>query len=259
MPGAYPPAITLVSCHLGDARSAAWAQDWFVPEGLSATEVGKEIGQHAQHHREPGNRHDRALSIAEAVLLSIVTIAAAWSGYSAAKWSTESSLELNKATATRSKANRAFQGALTFRAQDAANFNAWFTAYLSGSKRDMLVAEKRFRPEYDAAFKAWIATKPFTNPNAPKGPQYMPQYKPTGAELSKRLDAEADKRYAEGQYAGETSDKYIRVTVILASVLFLVGISTQFPYRVVRLMLIVVGAGLVVVAGVQILQLPGLP
>ena len=87
----------------------------------------------------------------------------------------------------------------------------------------------------------------------------MPQYKPTGAALSKRLDAEADERYAEGQYAGETSDKYIRVTVILASVLFLVGISTHFPYRVVRLLLIVVGVGLLVVAGVQLLQLPGLP
>ena len=87
----------------------------------------------------------------------------------------------------------------------------------------------------------------------------MPQYKPTGEALSKRLDVEADERYAEGQHAGETSDKYIRVTVILASVLFLVGISTHFPYRSVRAGLVVVGAGLVVVAGVMLLQLPGLP
>jgi hypothetical protein len=230
-----------------------------VPEGLSATEVSKEIGQHAAQYRGPEDHQDRWISIVEAVLLSLVTITAAWSGYSAAKWSTESSLKLNKATATRSKANRAFQGALTFRAQDAANFNAWFAAYLNKDKRGELVAERRFRPEYDVAFKAWLKTKPFTNSNAPKGPQYMPQYKPAGAALSKRLDAEADERYAEGEYAGETSDKYIRVTVILASVLFLVGISTHFPFRSVRLLLIVVGASLLVVAGVQLLQLPGLP
>ena len=87
----------------------------------------------------------------------------------------------------------------------------------------------------------------------------MPQYKPAGAALAKRLDKEADARYAEGQHAGETGDKYIRVTVILASVLFLVGISTHFPYRAVRFGLVVVGAGLVVVAAVQLLQLPGLP
>ena len=238
---------------------AAPPQDARVPEGLSPTEVGKEIDQHAKHHKEAGHRHDRMLSIAEAVLLSIVTLTAAWSGYAAATWSTESSLKLNKATATRAKANRAFQTALTVRAQDASNFNAWFAAYLAGRTRDMRVAERRFRPEYDVAFKAWLATKPFTNPDAPKGPQYMPQYKPTGEALSKKLDTEADERYAEGQHAGETSDKYIRVTVILASVLFLVGISTHFPFRSVRVGLIAVGACLLVFAGIQLLQLPGLP
>ena len=230
-----------------------------VPEGLSSTEVAKELGEHAERHQEHRHRHDRLISIAEAILLSIVTLTAAWSGYSAAKWNTESSLHLAKGSTLRAKANRAFQESLTFRAQDAANFNAWFAAYLSGSKQDELVAEKRFRPEYDVAFKAWLATKPFTNPNAPKGPQYMPQYKPTGEALSKRLDEQADELYASGAEAGETSDKYIRVTVILASVLFLVGISTHFPYRVIRLGLIVVGAGLLVFAGIQLLQLPGLP
>jgi hypothetical protein len=230
-----------------------------MPEGLSATEVGKDIGEHAERHREARHPHDRLLSIAEAVLLSIVTVTAAWSGYSAAKWNTEASLELNKATATRAKANRAFQASLTLRSQDAANFNAWFAAYLTGDKQNMHVAEKRFRTEYDVAFRAWLATKPFTNPHAPKGPQFMPQYKPAGAALAKRLDVEANERYAEGEYAGETSDKYIRVTVILASVLFLVGISTHFPYRAVRLGLILVGAALLIFAVVQLLLLPGLP
>jgi hypothetical protein len=70
---------------------------------------------------------------------------------------------------------------------------------------------------------------------------------------------EANERYAEGEYAGETSDKYITVTVILASVLFLVGISTHFPYRAVRLGLILVGAALLIFAVVQLLLLPGLP
>ena len=128
-----------------------------------------------------------------------------------------------------------------------------------GQEAEQLVAEKRFRTQYDVAFKAWLATRPFTNPNAPKGPQYMPQYKPTGAALSKRLDAEADELYAEGQHAGETSDKYIRVTVILASVLFLVGLSSHFPFRSVRIGLVIVGTVLLILAGVQLLQLPGLP
>jgi hypothetical protein len=232
-----------------------------VAEGLSPTEVGKEIGEHAAHsagHAE-GHRHDRLITIAEAVLLSIVTITAAWSGYSAAKWSTESSLKLAKASATRTKANRAFQQALSLRTADASTFNAWFAAYLAGSKRGERVAEKRFRPQYDVAFRAWLATRPFTNPSAPKGPQYMPQYKPTGAAASKVLDAQADAQYAEGEHAGVTGDKYIRVTVILASVLFIVGISSHFPLRGVRMGLITVGAALLVFAAVELLQLPGPP
>ena len=63
----------------------------------------------------------------------------------------------------------------------------------------------------------------------------MPQYKPTGEAESIRLDAEADDHYAEGQKAAMTGDKYVRVTVILASVLFLVGISSNFPLRGVRI------------------------
>jgi hypothetical protein len=64
-----------------------------VPEGLSPSEVGKEIGEHAAHHAEQNegegegelHHHDRLISIAEAVLLAIVALTAAWAGYSAAK------------------------------------------------------------------------------------------------------------------------------------------------------------------------------
>jgi hypothetical protein len=229
-----------------------------VPEGLSAGEVGKELGEHAKHHAEHARR-DELISIGEAVLLSIVALVAAWSGYSAAKWSTQSSLKLAKASTTRAKANRAFQLSITLRAQDAANFNAWFAAYLQGNRRGEQVAEKRFRNQYDVAFRAWLATKPFTSPDAPKGPQFMPQYKPTGAALSKRLDAAADAYYAAGEHAASIGDKYIRVTVILASVLFIVGISSHFPLRSVRYGLVALGAALLLFAAIQILQLPGPP
>jgi hypothetical protein len=235
-----------------------------VPEGLSATEVGKEIAERAKHSAESGEpgdgpRQGRLIPIAEAVLLSIVTITAAWSGFSAAKWGTESSLKLAKASSTRTKSNRYFEQALTLRAADATTFNAWFTAEIAGDKNGMRVAERRFRPQYKVAFVAWLATHPFTNPNAPPGPQSMPQYKPTGQALSQVLDAQADAFYTEGEKAAETGDDYVRVTVILASVLFLVGISTQFPFRGVRYGLITVGTLLLLFACEQILALPGPP
>lgn len=224
-------------------------------EGLSAVEVGKEIAEHAKH-APARDRHDRIISITEALLLAVVTVVAAWSGYAAAKWGTESSLKLAQASATRTKANRAFEAAQTFRAADASMFNAWFTARLSGNENGARVARKRFRPEYRVAFDAWLAAKPFSNPDAPSGPQSMPQYKPAGEAASRRLDGAADAFYAEGQDAAKNSDEYIRTTVILASVLFLVGISSHFAIRATRLVLIGFGTALLAFAAVQIVGLP---
>jgi hypothetical protein len=222
-------------------------------EGLSAGEVGKEIAAHGRHAR-----HD-TLTIVEAVLLSVVTLLAAWSGYAAAKWNTESRVTLAEASAARVKANGADEDALTLRNFDASTFNAWFSAYVARNAAAMALAERRFRPEFRAAFDAWRATKPETNPNAPPGPTYMPQYRQPGIAKSVRLNAEADALFSTGSSQGNTSDKYIRTTVFLASVLFLVGISTHFPLRAVRFGLVGVSGALLILSLVLLAQLPRPP
>jgi hypothetical protein len=137
-----------------------------MPEGLSARDVGEEIGKHATHVQHEPSGRERALSIAEAVM---------------------------------------------------------------------------------------------ANPNAPRGPTDMPQYRQHDLALARSLDAAADDKFDEGAEAGETSDKYIRSTVFLATVLFLVGISTHFPFLGVRYGLIVLAAVLLVVSVVQLAQLPRPP
>src|SRR5436309_168182 len=221
-----------------------------MPEGMSAQDVGKEIAGHAQPsgQGDPRERRDRLVSIIEAVLLSIVALLAAWSGYAAAKWSTESRVGLAEASAARTKANRANIQAIELRNFDSSTFEAWFAAYTAHNEQAMALAEHRFRPAFRVAFEAWRATKPETNPNAPRGPTYMPQYRQPGLEKARALDQGADQAFAAGATAGERSDKYVRTTVFLASVLFLVGISTQFPARGVRYTLVGLGAVLLVVS-----------
>ena len=196
------------------------------------------------------------LAIIEALLLSFVTLAAAWSGYSAAKWSTESSVLLAQATADRTKANQAALDAQELRNFDSSTFDAWFTAYVLGDEQAMTIAERRFRPEFKVAFDAWQATDPETNPNAAAGPTYVPEYVQPELAKAEELERAADEAFAEGAEAGETSDKYVRATVFLASVLFLVGISTHFPYRGVRYALIGLGGVVLVVSLVLISTLP---
>ena len=233
-----------------------------MPEGLSPAEVGKEIAEHKKHSEAAGqehDRHDRRLSIVEALLLSFVAVLAAYSGYAAAKWGTESSLTLAKASAERTKANRADTEAIVTRTLDSASFNAWFTAFTAGNADAQRLAENRMRPGYRTAFDAWLATDPEHNSSAPPGPAYMPQYVvPQDAE-AKAHDAEADAKFAEGAKAGQTADKYIRATVFLATVLFLVGISGHFRIHQARIGLISAAGLLLGFAILQLLELPGPP
>jgi hypothetical protein len=167
-----------------------------MPEGLSAQEVGKEIAERANPGGQDEASRDRLVSIAEAILLSVVALLAAYSGYAAAKWSTESRVGLAKASTARTEANRANLGAIDLRIFDSSTFEAWFAAYTARNKQAMALAEHRFRPEFRVAFEAWRATNPETNPNAPSGPTYMPQI-PTA-------------RAGQGERAGQPGGRRLR-------------------------------------------------
>ena len=206
-----------------------------MPEGLSAVEAGKELAEHAEHE-EIGReeRRNKAISVFEAALLALVAVLAAYSGWAAAKWSTESSLLLATASADRAQANAASLDALNSLNFDLTTFNDWFTAYVAGNQSAMTIAERRFSPNFHAAFEAWLATKPATNPAAPPGPTYMPEYQQPAKALAAKLNAKATVDYSAGEKAGANSDQYVRTTVFLATVLFLAGIGSHFGDRTIR-------------------------
>jgi hypothetical protein len=241
-----------------------------VPEGLSPSEVGKEI---AEHHKEAAEKQeagrggsageatgrDRVITIIEALLLAVVAVLAAWSGFAAAKWSTYASLQLAKASAARTEANRADYEGFALRNFDSSTFEAWFSAYVAGNKQAERVAEFRFRPNFLVAFNAWMKTHPFTNPHAPKGPTYMPEYIQPALAQANALDARANNYYSLGEQAGTNADNYVRTTVYLATVLFLVGISGHFRVRAARLGLIGIGGVILTFACVLLILAPKPP
>ena len=233
-----------------------------MPERGSPGEVGEETAEQGKHTAAAdteGDRHDRWLSIVEALLLSLVAVLAAYSGYAAAKWGTESSVTLASASAERTKANRADIEGIVTRTLDSASFNAWFTAFTAGDANAERLAEKRMRPGYRPAFNAWMATDPEHNPNSPPGPAYMPQYVIPQDAAAQAHDARADAAFAKGSEAGQTADKYVRATVFLATVLFLVGISGHFRILQARIGLIGAAGLLLLFAVIQLLSLPGPP
>lgn len=230
-----------------------------MPEGLAAAEVGKEIAEHKAHAAENDDEDrgpNRILTIVEASLLAVVAVLAAYSGFASARWGTESSLHLAKASTVRNLASRAQLVGLETKNFDAATFNAWFTAYVAGNQTAMTVAEHRFRPQFDVAFRAWLVTDPFTNASAPKGPTYMPEYVQPGQAQTEAFDKQADDLYAQGASAGSNSDNYVRTTVFLATVLFLVGIAGHFRVRKARIVLIGVGTAILLISVGLLLSMP---
>jgi hypothetical protein len=226
-------------------------------EGLSAGEAANDLRRHKEHAASHDTSHlGRWVPVIEALLLSVVTIVTAWAGFSAAKWSTESRLELAEASSLRLQANRALADAMETRNFDSSTFNAWFLAYTLDKPDKMDIAERRFRPEFREAFDAWRATDPEHNPAAAPGPTYMPNYQQPEKDKAHALDKKAEAVFRTGEQSGGVADEYVRITVILAAVLFLIGIGTTFMGRQIRYGVAGVSTVLLAAALVLIAQQP---
>jgi hypothetical protein len=240
-----------------------------MPEGLDPIETGRKLHEHGEAHDQQAEekehrdaaseRHSRIIQISEAVLLSIVTITAAWAGYSAARWGTASRVDIAQSSTLRNIATRDDLQANSLRNFDASTFNAWFIAFTLNNPQKEAIAIRRFRPAFKVAFDAWMATDPLHNPHAAPGPTYMPQYKLPAQAQAYALDDKATAKFSEGTQAGLTGDNYVQITVFLAAVLFLVGIGSSFKLHGVRYALITFGTVLLILAVVLILKQPGLP
>ena len=211
--------------------------------------------KHGDADDRPG-RGERALEILAVLLMSVTTLATAWSGYQAARWSGEQSQNFARASAVRIKAQQMQTRAGQTRIDDLLYFNGWLDARQAGNQALARIYERRFRPEFVPAFRAWIAQRPFTNPRAVPGPLYMPQYKLAASARSAELDRQADELYLEGTEARSDDDKYILSTVFFAAVLFFAGISLRLLWRPLRVVVLGLAAAMLVVGLGFVLSLP---
>jgi len=203
-----------------------------------------------------GARKIELFEIVEVLVLAIVAIATAWSGYQAAKWDGERAFQYGSSSRDRFEAD----AASTFGGQqlvaDSAMFTAWLQAKDSGDTQLQDVLVRRFTPDYRLAFDAWLKTNPLTDPAAPPGPAYMAEYHNPSLEQAKELNAAAADAFDQGTAAGETAEVYVRDTVLLASVLFLVAIAQRLKVRAVRIGAIAIGWALLLYTLISVIGLP---
>ena len=185
-------------------------------------------------------RTDRWFQVITAIMLGVVALATAWSGYQATRWAGEQSTLYAQASALRVESTRNSTLAGQYKLYDSIIVNNWLNAYTQGNIKLANIFQRRFRPELQVAFTAWMATNPFTNPNAPPGPLFMPQYKVSQDELANRLDAQATATFVKGQVAKEQGDAYVLNTVFLATVLFLTAMAENFTWNSIRAVILAI-------------------
>jgi hypothetical protein len=225
-----------------------------MPEVTSNVEVALAIHEHGEHaHAHFGRRW---IEIAETVVLAIVAVATAWSGYQAAKWDAVSAQSYGQASRTNvaAQVKAAFAG--QDRLYDITTFNGWVAATIGGNTRLAAFYERRFRPEYVVAFDAWKKLDPVNNPDAPPGPIFMAEYVSEKSRQSEALVAEAARYFDAGVTTRETGDKYVRVTVLLATVLLLTALSQRFETLGPRVAVVAIASILLALGLYSVATLP---
>lgn len=220
-------------------------------------ELSHKLGEREEkvesHRRE---RWESLAEVIEVLVLAVVAVATAWTGFQASKWDGRQSYLYGHASSLRFQADAAATYGGQELAADAGIFTAWLEAHAANNVTLESQFARRFTPDYAVAFDAWLKTRPFTNLKAPAGPGQMPEYKNPYFDQATTLNNEASSAFDQGTAARDTGDQYVRDTVLFASVLFLVALAQRLKLREARIGLNAVAFGLLVFVLISVLTLP---
>jgi hypothetical protein len=185
------------------------------------------------------------LELVAALLLALAAVTTAWAAFQSTKWSGVQADNYSQASAARLESTRASTEAGQLATIDVTTFTAWVGAlsaerragvqnglhpdgrYVpqSGTESGFLFA--RFRDEFRPAVEAWLATRPLENPDAPRTPFAVPEYRLEAEERATALEQRAEDFVARARTANQNGDNYVLMTIMFAVVLLLAGISTN--------------------------------
>lgn len=202
----------------------------------------------------------RWIESATVTLLALAGVLSAWASFQATLWSGLQDRQYALASARSSGV--AFYALVQEQhaAADAAMVSAWLDAATRNDAPLMATYEANFRPDLKPAVAAWRSKLPNNLAAASArdlinaGP--LPRAPLTEAAMAQNIKRQALDEFAKGERANDVSDRYVASTVVLATVLFLGGISSNFDRRGPRIALVLLAACLGVAVAVFILRLP---
>lgn len=191
-----------------------------------------------------------------AVVMALATLSTAWCSYESAAWTRRANRAYNEANALERRAGLAEVQGNVAMSVHAAVFMQVLAARHAGNEKLAAFYTERFAPDVKKAYEAWLAQKPFENPNADPHPFVPNLYEVRGAREAAEAAAEAVRRIEDARASGSLSGQYLANTVLFAAVLFFAGTSGKIERSRVRLFDFGFGAALFIFAAVRTLLLP---
>ena len=168
------------------------------------------------------------------IVLSVTTILAAWSAFQASKWSGMMSISFSQASTARIEASRLDGDANRVASIQVGLFTQWVRAFADGDDRETQYLESVFPEPLATAFQAWKAADPQANPDVPRTPFAMPEYRIPAEAQALAADARADGKFTDALAFNQRSDNYTILTVLFAAVLFFGSLTARARRRSVQ-------------------------
>src|ERR1700747_3774065 len=191
-----------------------------------------------------------------ALLMALATLSTAWCSFESAAWTRQSNRLMNEFNALERKA-----GLLTMQGMQQATIHAGMfmqllAAQQAGNEKLVTFYVERFPPDVRKAYDAWMAEKPFENPNADPHPFVPNLYEMRGTAEAAEATTDALGKVEEARSAGNVSGQYLANTVMFAAVLFFANAAGKFEQARVRIVSFVFAIGVFIFAVVRIAMLP---
>lgn len=200
----------------------------------------------------------RRLETISSIMLAAAGVASAWATYQSSLWGGIQASSYATGSARVTEAARLELQAGQKAGLDTALYMAWLSAAAEDDRELMTFYERRFAPGFQKVFLEWRAQYPEElRGQVRRGPAVpLPRAEHPESREAARLRQDADNLFQKANQANATGDRYVASTVILALILFLLGISTVARSERQRRLLIILAGGLGVAVLVFLLKLP---
>src|SRR5437764_12569616 len=178
---------------------------------------------------EQGQRAKRKwIEPVTALIMALATVGTAWCSFESAAWTRRSNRLMNEFNSLERQAGiLRIQGTQTASIH-AAMFMQLLAAKQAGDEKLAGFYVQRFPPGVRKAYDAWLAQKPFENPNADPHPFVPNLYQLRGTQEAAKATADALGKVEEARNAGNVSAQYLANTDMFATVLFFANAAANF-------------------------------